>query len=306
VTSSPTASPPAAASWGAPVPWTLPGAQRHVLTTSTGDRWRVDVALPAPSVRDAAGPGPYPVLYVLDGNATFAVTAQVASHTLGEARGTLLPAVVVGLSRDTDDWQQMQAQRLVDLSPRSVDDLSAAYFTRDGYGGADDLLALLAHTVLPFVEAAYPVRADDRGLAGWSLGGLFAWYALVTRPGLFRRCLAVSPSLAWYRRTLMDADLLAQAGLDGTDVYLAAGEHESDPDRTWPRPPEGFSPEAAARIKSWRVSENVLELADLLRRRGGVSVQADVIGGEQHGTVWAAAVTRGLVHLYRTDRGGTP
>jgi len=47
---------------------------------------------------------------------------------------------------------------------------------------------------------------------------------------------------------------------------------------------------------------DVARFADRLRRHRDIDVRAEVIPGEQHATVWPAAVTHGLVHLYRTGR----
>lgn len=54
------------------------------------------------------------------------------------------------------------------------------------------------------------------------------------------------------------------------------------------------------------VVADLTKFAVRLRRREGINVHAEVIPHEHHRTVWPAAVTRGLVHLYRTDAAQRP
>ena len=63
-------------------------------------------------------------------------------------------------------------------------------------GGADDYLALLTREILPRAEALLLGQPGWRGLAGYSLGGLFAVYAIY-KTALFSRIASVSGSL-WF------------------------------------------------------------------------------------------------------------
>ena len=63
-------------------------------------------------------------------------------------------------------------------------------------GGADDYLRLLTGTLLPAVEDCLPGPPGWRGIAGYSLGGLFALYALC-RTEAFHGAASVSGSL-WF------------------------------------------------------------------------------------------------------------
>lgn len=62
--------------------------------------------------------------------------------------------------------------------------------------GADEYLALLTGVLLPAAEAELPGVPAWRGLAGYSLAGLFTLYALY-HTGLFSRAASVSGSL-WF------------------------------------------------------------------------------------------------------------
>lgn len=64
------------------------------------------------------------------------------------------------------------------------------------FGGADAYLNVMIKELVPRAEAALPGDAPWRGLAGYSLAGLFAVYALY-QTALFARAACVSGSL-WF------------------------------------------------------------------------------------------------------------
>lgn len=110
--------------------------------------------------------------------------------------------------------------------------------------------------------------------------------------------LAVSPSLYWDDHLLLDEQRLPAADPGRRDVYLAVGEREDDPTRQWP----AVSAEMLQAASGIDLVADVTRFADRLRGHRDIEVLAQIIPGEQHATVWPAAITRGLVHLYRTDR----
>lgn len=63
-------------------------------------------------------------------------------------------------------------------------------------GGADEYLQLLTSTIIPQAEKSVPGGPSWRGLAGYSLAGLFALYAMY-RTDLFSRIASMSGSL-WF------------------------------------------------------------------------------------------------------------
>lgn len=63
-------------------------------------------------------------------------------------------------------------------------------------GGADEYLELLVHEIVPEAEKSVLGKPAWRGLAGYSLAGLFAVYA-VYRTNIFSRIASVSGSL-WF------------------------------------------------------------------------------------------------------------
>lgn len=194
--------------WRADGDVVLPGAMRYTLSTgdTAMDQWDVSVSLPPPMFQGAAGLGPFPTLYVLDTPMTFLVTAQIAHNTMGLAAGQLRPVAVVGIVRAvaTGDFLAWDTHRNHDLSPTACVPSLLEGRVPYGTGGADDTLDLITHQIAPYLEDHHALDPADRGLAGWSLSGLTACWALLTRPTEFRRYLAASPAVWWDKHLLLD------------------------------------------------------------------------------------------------------
>lgn len=91
-------------------------------------------------------------------------------------------------------------------------------------GGADDYLRLLVEEILPRAENGLTGPPKWRGIAGYSLAGLFALYAIY-RTNLFSRMGSVSGSL-WFPR--LKQYVLAHEPKRRPDcVYFSLGDRES-------------------------------------------------------------------------------
>jgi enterochelin esterase-like enzyme len=85
----------------------------------------------------------------------------------------------------------------------------------------------LVDELKPWIDARYRTRVDaaSTGLGGSSLGGLAALEIGLTQPDVFGRVAALSPSLWWDRRRILER----ARGLDGhldVSLWLDAGTHE--------------------------------------------------------------------------------
>ena len=268
--------------------------QRFLSSEPVAGEWEVSVSLPSGPF---AGGGPYPALYLVDPMGTFVTAAAVASVTSMLSMGALPPIAIIGVGPATTDVRQIMVQRNRDLTPSAHTPPAIAGMDGMGTGGGGAFLELLVDHVIPELEGSgLPLDPSERAIGGWSLGGLFACFAMLTRPDAFRRYLAVSPSLWWHDSLLLDEARVVAADLAGRSAYLAVGEFESDHaiDNGWP-PATDAMRVAVAGIDMRR---DLLSFASLVRTRGDVSVHEDVIAGESHATIWPAAVTRGLVKLW--------
>ena len=278
------------------------GLQVAGVTTYTfghgADQWDVWVFSPRDTMIGAhVTAGPLPVLYVTDPSATFLVTMSVAQTLLTLSHGTLAPFAIVGVGPRTDELERLFSQRVRDLTPTA--NPSADADPRYPSGGSRDFLDLLLNEVAPVVESRHDLDPSQRGVAGLSLGGLFCVTSLLERPEAFQRLLTVSPAVLWDDHVVLDRlQKLAPGALAGTKAYVAVGEHESDGVLTWPGRAAFDEAGTGAQQPPDMVADALL-LGELLER-AGAEVVVDTIADEHHNTIWAAAVTRGIIELYGT------
>ncbi len=135
----------------------------------------------------------YSVLYMLDGQNVFDAATSFAGEwrvdeTLEELipRGEVAPLIVVAVANGGDDrsWEYVPCA-----------DTGRGLRTGGASQHLDDILTQLA----PRIDATYRTWRDPQhtGLAGSSFGGLMALHAGWTRPDVFGRIGAFSPSLGF-------------------------------------------------------------------------------------------------------------
>lgn len=182
----------------------LPGTHRADLRDpASGHTWRVWVQRPPEGPRPANG---YPVLYLLDGNSAFALAAQLARNEAARPADVRAdPLLVVGIGHPGEAIHH-SAARQRDYTPPPATGAPAAQA-----GGADTLLDFIARELQPRIAASFAVDAARQTLSGHSFGGLFVLHALFTRPQLFTRYAAASPSVWWGGgQILQEAEAFAQ------------------------------------------------------------------------------------------------
>ncbi len=266
-------------------PASVPWSQSYRLASKTiGQDYLIDVAWPLGPV---AASETLAVIYVLDGNYAFSLTAAIA-RMLQSGPFPLPRTLVVGIGyhfERPEDHRRWSLLRARDLTP-GPDAIYEAH-ARGGptpHGGAADFLDFIENELKPFIAERYPVDARDQTLVGSSLGGLFALYALFTRPAAFQRCVAISPAIYWGGRTLfeLEAELAARADDLPVSLFLAAGGLEE------------------AHDAEQRFVSNVYELDARLRRRSYPSLEAtmQIFERETHMSVFPGAVTRGIGQVF--------
>ena len=167
----------------------------------------------------ATFPGPLPVVLFMDGDDQFsdAVTAFHAARDAGEVRPLLLVGVGYGAS-----YSRPANKRGRDYTP-------TAHRDEPGSGGAEAFARFLAGTLWPRLRELYPVSDDTRGIAGHSLGSLFALFALWREPLFFTHYLVSAPSLWWDDRQILDFAAQRHARRPGLParMFLSIGEDDS-------------------------------------------------------------------------------
>jgi predicted alpha/beta superfamily hydrolase len=136
----------------------------------------------------------YPVIVLLDGEANIQHVSATADFLANNGRA--MKMLVVGIE-NTD--------RQRDLTP-PITNTRTSDRPEGKVGGAERFLSFIAEELLPFIDRSYRTR-PTRILIGHSFGGLFASYALLKRPELFKAYISVSPSLWWDNQALADEAL---------------------------------------------------------------------------------------------------
>jgi uncharacterized protein len=251
----------------------------EVNTPDIDQTYRLYVSLPRNY--EKRGGERFPVIVVLDAEYSFALTRNFIRFVTD--RGQAEESIIVGVAYPG-------AAESMDVYHRTrTRDYTPSFTLENGYGpeiqklsgGGPAFLKRLADIILPEIDRRYRTKPDERMLVGNSFGGIFATYALVTRPDLFKRYLIVSPSL-WYDNRMIFGvakQFIATHRSLPVKVFWSVGGEENQP------PPEGspmvdYLVEFAALIKD----------AKLEGYEGTVMVFPD----ETHNSVFPAALSRGL------------
>lgn len=166
---------------------TMPGTQEMTLRGAKGADYRIWISEPSGPLPES---GCYRVLYVLDGNAFFGIF-----HDAKRLEDAYAGTIIVAVGYPTD--------QPYDFDRRAYDFTPPAPGAQPPQGGQDDLLDFLEKTLKPAIAARYKVDQDQESLFGHSFGGMFALYAMYTRPALFDHYVAASPTLWWANRYLL-------------------------------------------------------------------------------------------------------
>jgi Predicted hydrolase of the alpha/beta superfamily len=210
--------------------FTIPGTDTWVMHAArTGREYRIFTYVPT-------GPSPaegYPVVYSLDGNASFGSIAEAMRLQARPPHG-FEPAIVVGIGYYSDA-AIVSGPRFYDYTEQA--DPSRLPARPDGSawpetGGADEFLSFIEEELKPALERRLPINRKRQALFGHSLGGWFALHVLNVRPDAFSAYIAGSPSVWWNGSVILDRlpvslqRLQTAGGLDAISLYIGVGSEE--------------------------------------------------------------------------------
>ncbi|UCJ19073.1 alpha/beta hydrolase [Pseudomonas sp. MM211] len=255
-------------------PVALDGTEQWMMKSAEGREYRIMISQPEGDVPYTGG---YPVIYLLDGNAYFPAL-HAAKRAQERLRGSIL--VAIGYPSDTPlDFER----RAFDLSPPQ-----SAERNTPPQGGQDLFLDFIEKRLMPRVAERFKVDQDQRSLVGHSFGGMFGIYTLFTRPALFQHVVAISPSLWWRDRYLLEHEQAffkrAHAGqldLIHSSLTLLIGDREA---------PQGIQDARALQLRLQGLSQYGL--------RSDFHVEA----GEDHTSIVFRVASRVLDELISTRR----
>ena len=266
-------------------------ARWTVADPANGAGVRVTLSMPIDKVDS-----PVDLLVLLDGDTMFQTATEFSRTVRRVTMGNLPPLAVVGIMRDEPDQWRYTASRFRDFTPQAwelhgpfADDNAMVTM---GAGQAAQFADLISGQVLPEVFRHLEdggFNAGDVTIGGWSLSGLFACWAWLDRPDMFRHVVAISPSLWWDDASIMSRPMGDQSG---RRAFICAGEHEEgDVELVWPRIfANGPQREMAAMVRNAeRFARNAAS--------AGADVRHVTYADEHHVTLQAAAVTAGLRHV---------
>ncbi|MGA4605762.1 alpha/beta hydrolase [Pseudoalteromonas maricaloris] len=170
----------------------------------------------------------YPLIIRTDGNFNLARWDEVLS-SLAE-QGRVEDAILVSIPNQfwtetrNRDLVPPYARQDVAIEARAESDNDPAIF-----GRADRFLQFVESELLPYLEANYSIN-DNRVLSGFSAGGSFVLYTMVTKPALFDGYFAFSPA-AWYDDSVVVKGFAKSlANIQGKPkyIYLSIGGAEND------------------------------------------------------------------------------
>jgi predicted alpha/beta superfamily hydrolase len=180
-----------------------------LLSPETGTEYRLHVRKPR-------GPGPWTAMLFLDGDDMF--THAVKAR---EALSSGPPLLIVGVGYGAS-FTKPGNKRARDYTPMRAHEEASS-------GGADRFLAFLTDTLWPELQRRYPIRDDQRGLGGYSLGALLVLHAQFQPKPFFTHHLAGSPSIWWGDAAILArvAEMhVAHPDLPGK-LFLSVGRKDS-------------------------------------------------------------------------------
>ena len=256
-----------------------------------GDSYEISVA----RLLSLSGPTPERgrILYVLDGNITFASIAELARLLASDGTSPIESLLVGGIGYPVaeellDSGVLLRIPGVVrDYSPPGTpapEFLKQAIGADLEVGGADRFLRFIEEELDPRIRESYPAVHAKAGLLGGSYGGLFELYALFSRSPLFDRYIIGSPAVFGERDVLFDLEEARSGEPFDAMAYIALGELEqAEPDGP-------FQVLVANYHKLVRLLEE--------RRYPGLVWSHEVLENETHLSAFLVTASRGLRRLY--------
>lgn len=256
----------------------IPDAEQWVIRSRAENRtYQISVAQPLGD----PPPSGYPVIYLLDANSVFGTMVEaVRLQSRRPDKTGVVPAIIVGIGYQTEG--PYAPDRFYDFTP-----IPTTEYDRkpDGtalpeQGGAAAFLQFIEEELKPQIECEFKVDSSRQTIFGHSLGGLFALYALFTRPDAFQYYIAGSPSIHWNKQYLLEQErkFVSRVKEEPVNVQLLLGVGELE------------------KSHMSRNCDNARELSErlspLLSR--GVGVAFKEFEGEGHVSVLPILISRAL------------
>jgi predicted alpha/beta superfamily hydrolase len=235
--------------------------EEYIYSELVADTFHVMVSVPDGYY---SGDKRYPVLYVLDGDVAFGMSASIARYLqIGE---NIPELIVVGIGYGAIDKSAGEKRRR-DYRPTQA-------------GDAENFLNFLNVQLISYIDSKYRSIPEDRIINGYSIGGLFALYTLFTKPETFNRYIIGSPYLIWDNYSIFNYEENSpeKIGEMKTSVFISVGSEESDE--------KYFDP----------IDKLVTQIQE--RDYSGMRLEAKVFDGSTHLMGPPESLTHGLISVF--------
>jgi predicted alpha/beta superfamily hydrolase len=267
-------------------PATVPDSEVRTLYSKILNQ-EMNIFIKLPMLYKINGDKKYPCWYVTDANRSFPMLANIGSvfEVPDPSQGEM---IIVGIGykiRDVADWAAYRTKDLTPINDPGVDGYYNKFLNQATgrqfdirSGGANKLLEFIATELIPFVESNYRVSLTDRYLGGYSYGGLFTLYSMLSKPNLFIKYFAGSPSIDFGNGFLFDLE------------NSFASSHKDIRAKLWM---------TAGGAEDSITIANVKRMTNTLRSRNypGFSVESYIFPEETHQSSMAVSLMRGFVVL---------
>lgn len=173
--------------------------------------------------QDTANPEKkFPVLYLLDGENHFHILAAYIDYL---SHFNIIPKIIIVGIINIDRRKDLTPTKSIINYEGKPDSLLATS------GGNEPFFKFIQTELMPHVEKNY-AAAPYKIFAGHSFGGNTALHCMLTHPDMFNAYIAVSPSLWWdkkYILQLAEKRFLKTASLDKKFFYSVGNEGLNEP-----------------------------------------------------------------------------
>lgn len=198
------------------------------------------------------GSARYPVLYMQDGQNAFDPATAYGGTDWGLAQtcdrliaaGEMAPVIIVAPYNTSG----------------RVDEYTPVADARYGGGNGDAYGRFLSDELKPFVDARFRTRpeAGNTAIMGSSLGGLISVHLALTRPDMFSRAAALSPSLWWAEGYMTRWTRRASLPEPRPRLWVDMGTQEGDGPADHEANIQGLRAfNAALRERGWRLADGL-------------------------------------------------
>lgn len=279
----------------------------EIVQSAEGLDYRIFISAPV-------GPPPpqgFPVLFVLDANAWFGISAEITR--LYELEGG--PAIVVGVGYPVDSLYAPH-RRAHDFTKSAPVTGELGPYKGADFGGADGFIDFLRQDLRDHIGQLYEIDQSRQSLFGHSLGGYFVLYALLTQPDAFAAYVAGSPAIWWDPAILntaieaatdLDESVLTQSVLltaGGAEQELGAADanllrkmHAQNPAMFGGKPIDEVLAEARQNLRQSGMVDNARDFAEKL---ADIGIPADfvVFDNENHRSSVPSALSRAMPYFF--------